>query len=265
MQTYHGLNSSQVEESRNKYGSNILTPPKRESWVKLLFGKFNDPIIKLLLVATVLSLVTGYFHGSMVESLGIILAVFLATFLAFINEYKAGKEFDILNKINDKNLVKVYREGGITQISKDTIVVGDIVVVERGDEVPADGILLHSMDLSVNESSLNGESKPSTKTHDAVKDFLGAYSPNHLYRGTIVSEGDGIMEVTAVGDATEIGKTARQASELTGAETPLNKQLNRLSKVISIIGFTVAALTFIALIARDLILGVLTLKQLGII
>ena len=188
---FKGLDNAQVEESRQKHGSNILTPPKRESWVKMLLDKFKDPIIKLLLFATLLSLVTGYFNGSMIESFGIIIAVFLATFLSFINEYKAGKEFDILNKMNDKELVKVYREGGVKQIPKDELVVGDIVVVERGDEIPADGVLLHSMDLSVNESTLNGESKPSTKTHSKVPDFKGAYSPNNLYRGTTVTEGDG--------------------------------------------------------------------------
>lgn len=257
---FKGLDNAQVEESRHKHGSNILTPPKRESWVKMLLDKFKDPIIKLLLFATLLSLVTGYFNGSMIESFGIIIAVFLATFLSFINEYKAGKEFDILNKMNDKELVKVYREGGIKQIPKDELVVGDIVVVERGDEIPADGVLLHSMDLSVNESTLNGESKPSTKTHSKVSDFKGAYSPNNLYRGTTVTEGDGVMEVTAVGDNTEIGKTARQAGELTGAETPLNRQLGKLGKVISVVGLSIAVLTFVALVVRDLILGILTLE-----
>ncbi|MEF9931340.1 MAG: cation-transporting P-type ATPase, partial [Bacteroidales bacterium] len=102
MRSYSGLNNAQVNESRIKNGTNDLTPPPRESWAKLLLGKFNDPIIKLLLFATLLSFITGYFHGSIVESLGILLAVFLATFLSFINEYKAGKEFDILNKINDQ-------------------------------------------------------------------------------------------------------------------------------------------------------------------
>lgn len=258
MHSYQGLNDFQVSESRAKYGKNDLTPPKRESWFKLLLGKFNDPIIKLLLFATVLSLITGYIHGSMVESLGIILAVILATFLSFINEFKAGKEFDVLNKVNDSAPVKVYRNHAVCQIPKNEIVVGDIVILERGDEIPADGILLASMDLSVNESSLNGESKDSPKTHITVESYKGAYSPNFVYRGTTITEGDGIFEVKAVGDHTEIGKTARQASELTGAQTPLNKQLNRLSGVIGKVGFAVASLTFLALVVRDLILGILT-------
>lgn len=258
MHSYQGLTNSQVTESRQKHGSNELTPPPRESWVKLLLGKFNDPIIKLLLFATLLSFITGYFHGSVVESLGILLAVFLATFLSFFNEYKAGKEFDILNKINDQTLVKVYREGQVCQIPKTEVVVGDIVILGQGDEVPADGIILDSMDLSANESSLNGESAASKKTHIKADHYNGAYSPNHLYRSTTVTEGDAILEVTAVGDHTEIGKTARQASELTGAETPLNKQLNRLSKIIGKAGFAIAGLTFLALVTRDLILGILT-------
>ncbi len=260
MQQYNGLTSTQVAENRAKFGSNDLTPPSRESWVKLLLGKFNDPIIKLLLFATVLSMITGYFHGSMVESLGIILAVFLATFLSFINEYKAGKEFDILNKVNDTVPVKVYRDGTVCEVPKNEIVVGDIVVLAQGDEIPADGKLLESMDLAVNESSLNGESKDSIKTHVPVKSFNGAYSPNFVYRGTTVSEGDGVFEVTNVGDNTEIGKTARQASEITGSETPLNKQLNALSSVIGKVGFGVAALTFIALVVRDAAIGVLTFE-----
>lgn len=258
MRSYSGLNDAQVSQSRIKNGTNDLTPPPRESWVKLLLGKFKDPIIQLLLFATLLSFITGYFHGSIVESLGILLAVFLATFLSFINEYKAGKEFDILNKINDQTLVKVYRNSSVHQVPKNDIVVGDVVIVSQGDEIPADGILLDSMDLSANESSLNGESQASKKTHLKVDNFHGAYSPNNLYRGTTITEGDGLMEVTAVGDNTEIGKTARQASELTGAETPLNKQLNKLSKIIGKAGFAIAGLTFMALVVRDLILGVLT-------
>ena len=258
MQQYRGLTDKQVLESRTQYGANDLTPPARESWVKLLLGKFNDPIIKLLLFATLLSFITGYFHGSIVESLGILLAVFLATFLSFINEYKAGKEFDILNRINDTVPVKVYRNGAVTQIPKNELVVGDIVIVTQGDEIPADGKLLETMELSVNESSLNGESVSSRKTHFPVKDFAGTYSPNFIYRGTTVTEGDGIMEVTAVGDATEIGKTARQAAELTGAKTPLNRQLDKLSGIIGKIGFTVAGLTFLALVIRDYAVGILT-------
>lgn len=260
MNYYKGLNNREVEESRKEHGSNNLTPPKRESGWKLFFSKFKDPLIKVLLIATVLSLVTGYFEGSIVESIGIVFAILLATTISFLNEYKAGKEFDILNKINDSNLVKAIRNGGaVIQVKKTELVVGDIVVLATGDEVPADGKLLETMELKVNESSLNGESKASGKKAEDVKEFDGAYSPNYVYRGTSVSEGDGVFIVTAVGDATEIGKTARQASEITGAETPLSKQLTKLGAYIGKVGMWIAAATFLILIARDLIVGKLTL------
>jgi len=260
MNYYKGLNNTEVEESRQKHGSNNLTPAKRESGWKLFFSKFKDPLIRVLLIATLLSLITGYFEGSMVESLGIVFAILLATTISFFNEYKAGKEFDILNKINDNDLVKVIRNGGqVVQIPKNKIVVGDIIILSTGDEIPADGKLLESMELRINESSLNGESKASSKRTEEVKDFDGAYSPNYVYRGTTVSEGDGVFEATAVGDSTEIGKTARQASEITGAETPLSKQLTRLGSYIGKMGMWIAAATFVILIARDLIVGKLTL------
>ena len=260
MQTYKGLTEQEVLESRAKYGSNDLTPPKRESWVKMLLGKFNDPIIKLLLFATLLSMITGYFHGSMVESFGIIIAVLLATILSFLNEYKAGKEFDILNQVNDTVPVKVFRDGKACEIPKNEVVVGDVVVIAQGDEVPADGRLTSSMDLAVNESSLNGESKDSNKTHVKVDSYTGAYSPNNVYRGTNVTQGDGVFIVEKVGDETELGKTARHASEITGGETPLNRQLNKLSKFIGKAGFIIAGATFIALTVRDLALGILTFE-----
>lgn len=258
MHIYTGLNSREVDENRQKYGTNNLTPPRRESWVILLLRKFKDPIIKLLLLATLLSMVTGYFHGSMVESLGIILAVFLATVLSFLNEYKAGKEFDILNKVGDVAPVKVFRNGVACEVAKSELVVGDYVVIAQGDEVPADGHIVQSMDLAVNESSLNGESKDSPKTHIDAESYTGAYSPNMVYRGTTVTQGDGVFVVSAVGDNTEIGRTARQAAEITGGTTPLDSQLARLSRLIGIVGLSVAVATFSILVARDVILGVIT-------
>ena len=261
MRSFKGLSSKEVLESRERDGSNTLTPPKRESWVLLLLGKFRDPIIKLLLFATLLSLVTGYFNGSMVESIGIVIAVFLATFIAFINEYRAGREFDILNKVNDNTPVKVCREGHVTNIPKSEIVKGDTVIVEQGDEIPADGTILDSMDLKVDESQLNGESRPSSKSHIKVEEFSGAYSPNLLYRGTTVAQGEAAMLVTAVGDATEIGKTARQAASITGNKTPLDRELGRLGGLIGKAGFAVSILLFAALTARDIMLGVLSLEN----
>ena len=253
MQVFQGLNEQQVAVSREKFGKNTLTPPERIPAWKLFLQKFNDPIIKLLLFATLLSFITGYFHGSFAESFGILLAVFLATFLAFINEYRAAKEFDVLNQINDSVLIKVYRDGNVQMIPKTEIVVGDCVIVEQGDEIPADGKVLVAMSLSVNESTLNGESIPAEKKPGEVLEFDGAYAPNKIYRGTTVAEGSGVMEVFAVGDATEIGKTARQATELTGQQTPLNRQLDQLSSLISKISFFVAGATFLALCLSDFV------------
>ncbi len=255
-----GLTSEEVRLSREKHGANTLTPPIREAWWKLLLSKFKDPIIQLLLFATLLSVISGFFHGSMTESIGILLAIFLATFLSFINEYKAGKEFDILNTMSDTAPVKVVRDGVIFEISKTELVVGDIVLLEQGDEVPADGRVLEAVTFSINESTLNGESVPARKVaksdEEVIRDgYEGAYPPNMIYRGTTIVEGNGVMEIVAVGDSTEIGKTARQAAEITGEQTPLNKQLARLSKLIGKIGFTVAGVTFLALVVRGFMIG----------
>lgn len=247
------MNPAQVEASRREHGANVMTPPERTPAWKLFLQKFNDPIIRLLLFATALSFITGYFHGSYAESLGILIAVFLATFLSFFNEYRAAKEFDVLNQINDSTLVKVYREGQVLMVPKSELVVGDVVIIEQGDEIPADGTVLSAMGLSVNESTLNGESVPAEKHPGEVAEFEGTYAPNRVYRGTTVAEGSGVMETFAVGDATEIGRTARQATELTGEETPLNRQLNRLSGIISKVSFLVAGLTFAALMIQDFV------------
>lgn len=257
-----GLSSEEVLRSREKNGANHLTPPARVKWWKLLLSKFNDPIIKLLLFATILSFISGYFNGTLTESIGILIAIFLATFLSFINEYKAGKEFDILNQISDNDPVKVLRDEKVIEIPKTEVVVGDIVFIEQGDEVPADGILLETMNLSVNESTLNGESLPARKhPYTTESDSIaeeGAYPLTKVFRGTTVMDGTGTMEVFAVGDNTEIGKTARQAAEITGDQTPLDRQLAKLGKVIAVIGFIVAGSTFLALVIRGLILGEIT-------
>ncbi len=262
MNKYRGLNSRQIDESRAKYGSNVLTPAKRESWFRLLLGKFNDPLIKILLVAAAVSIAIGFFseESSVIESIGIIVAIFLATFISFINEYKAGKEFDILNKLSDTSLVKVIREDPkgdsvVMQIPKNEVVVGDYVIVASGDEIPADGVLCESVELKVNESSLNGESSPSAKYAGKVEKYDTAYSPNRLYRGTTVSEGEAVYKVVAVGDSTEIGKTAHQAGEMTGTTTPLSRQLEKLGRVIGKAGIWIAVLTFVILCLRDIILG----------
>jgi Ca2+-transporting ATPase len=255
--TQKGLSHEEVRQSRALHGHNQLTPPQGTPWWKLFLNKFNDPIIRLLLFAALTALVAGYFEGNYTEALGILLAIFLATGLAFVNEYRASREFDVLNQVNNETAVKVIREGQALEIPKHEVVVGDIVLLEQGDEVPADGTLLEALSLSVNESTLNGESRPSHKTAapPPAADSHSTYPPNVVLRGTTISEGQGIMTVTAVGDATEIGKTARDATAMSGEETPLNKQLNRLSKVIGKAGFLIAGSTFALLVARDVLIN----------
>ena len=255
MNSFKGLNNREVEESRERFGANILTPAKREKWYVLLLEKFKDPLIVILIIAAAISTAVSLLseNSSILESIGIIAAIFLATFVSFLNEYKAGKEFDILNSINDQTPVKVLRvketgEEGVIEIPKSEIVVNDIVILSQGDEIPADGTVLQSNELKVNESSLNGESKPAKKFAQKVESYKSAYSPNSLYRGTTVSEGEGFMIVERVGDATEIGKTARSASEITGVQTPLSKQLAKLGKQIGRVGITVSLLIFFALL-----------------
>ena len=254
MNSFRGLNNRQVEESRQKYGSNVLTPPKREHWLLQLMGKFKDPLIIILSIAAAISLtITLVFgKGSLLESAGIIIAIILATMVSFLNERKAGKEFDILNKISDEAPVKALRqkengESAVVLIPKSEVVVGDYIILNLGDEVPADGTVVQAVDLKVNESSLNGESKPSSKKAEPVSEFKTAYSPNKVYRGTTVSEGEGTMLVETVGDSTEIGKTARAAAETTGVQTPLTRQLSKLGSQIGKAGITVSILVFVAL------------------
>ena len=255
MNHYTGLNKAQVEASRQQHGENKLSPPPRIPWWKQFIEKFNDPIIKLLLLATLLSFISGFFHGSYIESVGIILAVLLATTISFFNEYRAAKEFDLLNQVNEHSGVKVIRDAVTIEIPKTEVVVGDIVLLDQGDEVPADGVLIEAITLHINESCLNGESLPAQKSVAEQPDFSGAYPPNKAFKGTTVTDGQGIMEVTAVGDATELGHTARQASELTSEPTPLNLQLSRLSLWIGRIGITMASLVFIILVIRSWIGG----------
>ena len=259
MNSFRGLNNRQVEENRQLYGANILTPPRREHWLLELLGKFKDPLIIILSIAAAISLtITLVFgKGSLLESAGIILAIILATLVSFLNERKAGKEFDILNKISDEAPVKAIRqkengESAVVLIHKSEVVVGDYIILNLGDEVPADGSVVQAVDLKVNESSLNGESKPSSKKAEPVSEYKTAYSPNKVYRGTTVSEGEGMMLVETVGDSTQIGKTARAAAETTGVQTPLTRQLSKLGSQIGKVGITVSVLVFIALLVYEI-------------
>jgi len=252
---FRGLTEQQVLESREKYGSNILTPAEREPWWKLLLEKFDDPIIRILMIAAVIAVGVGFVSKEFFEGIGIIIAILLATILAFINEYKAAKEFDILNKVSDEAEVNVIRDNVFAAVPLKDLVVGDIVMLEPGEEIPADGILLSSVSLQVDEAKLTGESLPVEKFPEGTEGYKSdtghAYPMNVLLRSTLISDGHGTMQVTAVGDKTEIGKAARSAGEESGEETPLNIQLDKLSKLIGVVGFFVAFLTFTSLIARD--------------
>ena len=259
-----GLRTDQVESQRTSYGTNIIAPPERDPWWKLFLEKFDDPVIRILLIAAVIALAAGAVHGDVIEGLGIIAAVLLATGLAFFNEYKANKEFDILNQVNDDVPIKVIRDGVYVSVPRKDIVKGDVVLVEAGEEVPADGILIEAVSLLVNESGLTGESEPNQKVASSSpgKDQMKhtTYAVDHVLRGSMVIDGHGLFEVGAVGDHTEIGKTARAAAEDSGEETPLNQQLEKLSKVIGVVGLGIAVATFAALVVRGVVIGEINLS-----
>jgi len=247
-----GLTSDEVEKSRAQHGSNILTPPEKESLWKLFLGKFNDPIIRILLIAAFLSLAIALVDGHYYETIGIFCAIFLATGISFWFEMDAGRKFDILNQVNDDTPVKVLRQGNVTQVGKKDIVVGDIILLEQGDEIPADARLIDSIAMEVDESSLTGE--PSmAKTH-IEEDFKTdtTYPSDMILRGSTVIEGHGAARVERVGDATEFGKVARQSAEKTHEITPLTRQLDKLAKLIGVIGFSLAIITFLSLFLKDI-------------
>lgn len=250
---YTGLNESQVRESRAKYGANILTPPAKEPLWKLFIKKFDDPIIKILLIAALLSLGIGFVNSEFTETIGIFAAIILATGVAFWFEYDAGKKFDILNLVNDETAVKVIRNGIVTEVSKKDIVAGDIVILHTGDEIPADGDLLESVSLQIDESCLTGEPLVEKTTDPAQFHLDATYASNRLLRGTKLMDGTATMQVTEVGDATEYGKVAQKSTEDSGEVTPLNKQLDGLARFIGVIGFSFAVLTFGSLFIKDVI------------
>ena len=250
---YHlGLTDSEVLQSREKNGVNLLTPPKRPSLWKLYLEKFEDPVVRVLLVAAVFSLIISIIENEYAETIGIIAAILLATGIGFFFEYDANKKFDLLNAVNEETLVKVIRNGKIQEIPRKDVVVGDIVVLETGEEIPADGELIEAISLQVNESNLTGEPVINKTIIKADFDEEATYASNRVMRGTTVVDGHGMMKVLQVGDATEIGKVARQSTEQSGEPTPLNIQLTKLAKLIGKIGFTVAAATFIVFVSKDL-------------
>lgn len=252
-----GLTDSEVSQSRLEHGANILTPPRKVPIWKLLLEKFNDPIIKILIIAAILSLIIGYTNGEYTESIGIFVTIILATCISFWFEYDANKKFDILNQVNDDTLVKCYRNNKITEVAKKDIVVGDHVILGLGDEIPADGTIIESISLQIDESCLTGELVVDKTSNPDFFSTDSTYPSNHLLRGTKVLDGSAEMIVTEVGDKTEYGKTAQKATEINTEPSPLSKQLSQLAKLIGIIGFTGSILIFIILCIKDIIHGVI--------
>ncbi|MBQ8046867.1 MAG: calcium-translocating P-type ATPase, PMCA-type [Prevotella sp.] len=250
-----GLSSLQVEESRQKYGENTLTPPPQVSAWSLYLDKYRDPIIQILLAAAAVSLLLAFVENDFIETIGIIIAIFLATTIGFCFERDAAKKFDILNALGEEQAVKVRRNGHVIEVPRREIVVGDVVMLAVGDEIPADGTLLWSIDLQVDESSLTGESlaHKSVISRETPADADGIYPPNQLLRSSMVLSGEAEYEVTAVGDATEIGRVARKSTETTDVKTPLNQQLERLASLISKVGAAVAVLAFVCFLTHDIL------------
>ncbi len=247
---HSGLTSEQVEQSRRQHGSNTLTPPAKEPVWKLFLEKFQDPIIRILLIALLLSVGVSlyqYFAGTatasvLLEPLGIFVAVMLATTVGFLFELSANRKFDILNKTKDEEPVTVMRNGRITRIERKDVVVGDMVFVNPGDEVPADGTLLEAISLQVNESSLTGEPMARKTVNPEEFDPEATYPSNCLCRGTSVIDGNGIFIVERVGDATEWGKVYHGAQIDNKVKTPLNEQLDRLGHAITVASYIIAGL-----------------------
>ena len=246
-----GLSEQQVKENRERWGENILTPPERTSMWKLYLEKYNDPIIKILLVAAAISLGLAVIENDYVEAIGIFLAIFFATTVGFYFERDAARRFEELTALGEEQPVKVVRGGHVVEIPRKEIVVGDIVVLAVGDEVPADGTLFEATDLQIDESTLTGE--PIISKFVEVKNDGATYPSNVALRSTMVMNGHGRMKVTAVGDKTEIGKVATKSTEITAVKTPLNMQLDRLAKLISKIGSAVAALAFVGFLGHDIL------------
>lgn len=241
----YGLSLTEVEDSRARHGINVLTPPKRDAWYVMLFDGFKDPLIVILLIAAAVSIALGFVKGEFTEPIGIIA---LAVGIGFWNTWSAAKKFDLLLTSSDDTLVKVRRDNGVIQVARKDLVVGDIVILEAGEEVPADIIVKEYSNLKVSEASLTGETNPVTKTN--FESETATYPTNRIYKSTIVAEGTCVGEVFAVGDETEVGKTAREASSITDVETPLNKQLNGLASLINKIAFTAAGILIVSLAIR---------------
>lgn len=248
-----GLSGQEVLERRLKYGENLLTPPPRTSLWKLYLDKYRDPIIRILLVAAAISLVLAFVENDFIETIGIFLAIFFATTVGFYFERDAAKKFNILNALGEEQLVKVRREGRVCEIPRKDVVVGDVILIEVGDEIPADAKLVHAVDLQIDESSLTGEPICAKSAETSSEHDESTYPRDMVLRSTMVMSGRGEAVVTAVGDHTEIGKVARKSTEVTPTKTPLNTQLDKLAKLISKIGSAVAIAAFVIFLVHDIL------------
>ncbi|MDE6711622.1 MAG: HAD-IC family P-type ATPase, partial [Alistipes sp.] len=252
-----GLSGPQVLESRRRHGANVITPPREQSPWTLLLDKFRDPVIKVLLAAAVLSLVIGCIRHDFTESVGIVCAIVLATCVGFVFEWDAQRRFRRLNKVNDNIPVTVLRDGAMQRIPRCEVVVGDIVVIESGETVPADGRLTEAVSLKVNESTLTGEPEADKTTDPALFDPEATYPSDRVLRGTTVADGYGRFVVTAVGDSTEAGRVTEQATAVCDEPTPLDRQLARLSQWIGRAGIALAVAIFCILLGKAFFSGAL--------
>ena len=250
-----GLTSAEVEKSRSEHGNNVITPPKDDSAWKLLLEKFRDPIIRILLLAAVLSLAIGFAHQDFTESIGIICAIILATCVGFWFEWDAQRRFRRLNQVNDDIPVKVMREGSIREIPRRDVVVGDVVYIEGGETVPADGELVEAVSLKINESTLTGEPEVDKTVDPAHFDPEATYPSNVAMRGTTVADGYGVMVTTAVGDHSEAGRVTEQSTVQSDEQTPLDRQLTRLSHLIGRVGIFLSGLIFCVMLGKAFLVG----------
>ena len=250
-----GLSPNEVAESRRQHGDNVITPPKDDSVCKLLADKFRDPIIRILLLAAVLSLAIGFVHKDFTESIGIICAIILATCVGFWFEWDAMRRFRRLNQVNDDIPVKVMRDGAMHEVPRRDVVVGDVVYIESGETVPVDGELVEAVSLRINESTLTGELEVDKTGDEAQFDPDATYPSNAVLRGTTVADGYGVMGSTAVGDATEAGRVTEQATVQSEEQTPLNRQLTRLSKLIGRAGIVLSIAIFCVMLGKAIFIN----------
>lgn len=250
-----GLTDNEVTALRQQYGWNILTPPKKQSLWKLYLEKYQDPIIQILLVAASVSLILAIIEKQYIETIGIFIAIILATTVGFLFERDAAKKFDVLTQLNEEQKVKVIRNGQVQLIPRKELVVGDQVIIETGDEIPADGILEECTSLQVDESMLTGEPITSKECIEGEKTSEEAYAKNYVMRSTMVMNGRGRFVVTAIGDNTEIGKVAKKSSENTDVKTPLSLQLDRLGKLISKYGLSLSIISACLFLGHDILVN----------